>query len=206
MNASVVINTCALTVHTAHLSSGLVPYSERVWLLRNVLLPLYTAWCPMFEEVVVVGEWEPGPGYTYVPCPSVTHTCTDALLQRQMGYDALQRKAVPWVIFQHDDHLWDARNLIDAREASEVLSPARYVQREQQTALNDGWAKGHINGHVTVMRSALLARGRFRWTDIAPVFTWDKDVTAKLAAEDVRVRYAPELVTWDLERGAEPWR
>lgn len=209
---SVVIATAALADHAATtLSSGYQPYADRAWLLRNVLLPCYVNWFPQrFREIIVVGEYEEGEGYTYVPFKSVYRNCADALLKRQAGFDALT-KQTSWVLFQHDDHIWDPRNNVDPRESAYVLSPSRFTRaRGAEEPLNDGFNMafdpryGHVNGHVCLMKPHVFREG-FKWTDAPPVFTWDKSVT-ELLRDRYPIRYAPELVTYDLERGAEPWK
>ena len=207
MSIACVINTNALAVESGRLSSGRVPYADRAWLMRNVILPCYTSWnAGMFEEIVVVGEYEPGPGYTYVEFPSVYHNCADALLKRQAGFECL-KLAHEWVVFQHDDHLYDPVNAVFAHEAASVLSPSRWTRARATTgeALNDGSAAGHLNGHVCLMRPSVLSVGGFNWAQLPPVFTWDVEATARLRNIGQSLRYAPELKSWDMERGATPW-
>ena len=220
MALSVCINTCSLAPHAqTTLSSGYQPYGERAWFLRTVLLPLYRDWVPgLFREIVVVGEFEEGQGYTYVPCPSVFRSCADALLQRQMGYDALT-KSCSWVLFQHDDMLWGPNNVVDPRTEAFVLSPSRWTQaRGPAEQLSDGFTtvapdartaglvgNGYVNGHACLVKPHVFREG-FKWTDAAPVFQWDTKVTARLKELNIPIKYAPELVTWDMERNAEPWR
>lgn len=235
MSLAVVINTACLAPHAGDtLSSGRQPYADRAWLMRNILLPAYTKWFPdLFGEIVVVGEYEEGDGYTYVPCRSVYRNCADALLQRQMGFDAIKGNH-SWVLFQHDDHMWDPANVIDPRTNAYVLSLSRWTRAlGWPLQLNDGSAtvdrqivvngtrtvvptparEGepnygsfyHVNGHSCLMKPHVF-RGGFKWTDSPPVFTWDIEITRRLAALGVSMRYAPELVTWDLERGATPWQ
>lgn len=214
---SVVIATSALAqgADTQPSSAG-VPYGERAWLLRSIILPAYTRYfAERFREIVVVGEWEPGEGYTYVPFPSVYRNCADALLKRQVGYDSL-RKQTSWVLFQHDDHLWDPTNLVDPREPNYVLSPSRWVRHPMLQAQNDGFLRSfaddgwrslklaspdesYVNGHVCLMKPHIFRDG-FKWTDAPPTFTWDVSVTARLRELNVPIRYAPELRTWDMER------
>jgi hypothetical protein len=99
---SVIVNTCCLGSNARSvLSSGGIAYTERRQLLRDVLLPRLVG-DPLVDEVIVVGEYEPGFGYEYVHSPSVAFNCTDALQQRQDGFDASNGEVV---VFLHDDHL-----------------------------------------------------------------------------------------------------
>lgn len=221
-SVSVVINSCALgLVAGRRRSSGSQPYYERLWLLRNVILPLYTQWRKdVFSEVIVVGEFEEGEGYTYVPCPSVHHSCVDALAQRQAGFEALKHPSIPWVLFQHDDHLFDPDNQIGNPERFDVLSPSRWTRGRSKDweRLSDGtfhsgrgmpqridWTPlGYLNGHACLMRPGVFRRG-FNWTDAEKVFTWDTSVTECLRKIETPMRYAPEIKVYDLERNARPW-
>jgi len=205
MGLSVVINTSALAPDAAtHLSSGKVPHAQRAWLLRAVILPRYIE-SGVFSEIVVVGEFEPGLGYTYLEFPSVYHNCADALLKRQAGYEALKQRSVGWVLFQHDDHMWDFANGYPAKEAADVLSLSRWTRARVGFGeqLNDGGLR-HINGHACLFRFGVAAR--VPWTKAPPVFTWDMEMTKLLREANVAIRYAPEFKVYDMEFGAEPWK
>lgn len=206
MSIACVVATSALAPNAkTQLSSGGVAYGERAWLLRNVILPTYR-WSGIFSEVIVVGEWEPGPGYVHVPFDSVYRNCADALLKRQVGYDALKRKDVEWVLFQHDDHLYDPMNAYPVADAH-VLAPSRWTHARSTTGerLNDGSAYGYINGHMSLWRPECFDLG-FRWDTLPPVFTWDIESTKRVAELQLDWQYLPNLKAWDLEKGAEPWR
>lgn len=206
MSIAAVIGTSALADNApTQMSSGGVPYGQRAWLLRNLILPTYR-WAGIFSEVIVVGEWEPGPGYTYVPFASVYRNCADALLKRQAGYDALGRKDVEWVLFQHDDHLYDPTNHYPVADAH-VLSPSRWTHARSSIGerLNDGADYGYINGHASLWRPECFDLG-FRWDALPPVFTWDIESTRRVGELQLDWQYAPNLKTWDAEEGSEPWR
>ena len=205
MSIACVIGTSALAPTADRLSSGGVAYARRAFLLRNLILPTYR-WAGSFSEVVVVGEWEPGPGITWVDFPSVYENCADALLKRQAGYDALKDKTVEWVLFQHDDHLWDPMNLYPTSEAM-VVAPSRWtrLRNSHGEPLNDGAIYGYVNGHACLMRPACFERG-FRWNTLPPVFTWDIAMTERLRDLNLPWAYQPDLITWDVEEGSEPWR
>ena len=207
MRFTCIINSIALAKDAARPSSGSRPYAERAWLLRNVILPWYAS-LGVFDEVVVAGEFEEGLFHRYVPCAQVFHTVGDALLQRQLGFEATTGHPDDWVLFQHDDHLWAPENetLGVSVAADRALSPSRWTRARRATgeALNDGHLVPHINGHALLMRRRIAAL--VPWTSVPPVFTWDVEYTAALARAGVAWRYAPEYAVWDLERGAEPWK
>jgi len=206
VSVACVIATSALAPHASVVrSSGGVPYSQRAWLLRNLILPTYR-WSGIFSEVVVVGEWEPSPGCTVVPFDSVYRNCADALLKRQAGFDALKRKDVEWVLFQHDDHVYDPTNAYPVGDC-DVIAPGRYTHARNAMGepLNDGSAYGYVNGHACLMRPDCFLKHGFRWDTIAPVFEWDMEMTKRLDALQLTWLYEPGLKTWDVEIGAQPW-
>lgn len=206
MSIACVLNTSCLAAGAdTQLSSGRVPYGRRAWLLRNVILPTYR-WSGIFSEIVVVGEFEPGDGYTYVPAQSIYKNCADALWKRQAGFDALKHK-VEWTLFQHDDHLYDPTNPYPhTQTTAHVLAPSRWTRaRGQAEPLNDGSRDGYVNGHASLMRTNAVFP-LFSWASIPPVFTWDVEVTMRLAELRLPWGYAPEIKVFDLEEGAEPWR
>lgn len=178
--------------------------------MRCVLIPLYVQ-SGVFKEIIVVGEFEEGEGYTYLPFPSAYRNCADALPKRQAGFDALKNKSVSWVLFQHDDHLWDFTNQIDMREEAYVLSPSRWTRA--RTIHGERLADGtfprqtmeYVNGHACLMKPHVFRDG-FNWAKVPPVFTWDIEQSNILRRLNVPMRYAPELKVWDAERGSEPWK
>lgn len=186
--------------------------------MRNLILPLYCRWRPdLFKEIIVVGEYEEGEGYTYVPCPSVFRNCGDALLQRQMGFDALKYKRdTDWILFQHDDHLWCPDNQLDNHEQRhfDVLSVSRWTRENPEYyggRLPDGAFPNkppilqYVNGHACLMRPNVFLMKQFKWTDAPPIFTWDVKVTQRLEKVGAKIRYTPEYRVWDCERNAKPW-
>lgn len=215
---TVVVNTCCRGPAGRLYSSGKQPYMERLWLLRNVTIPLYTKWMPeLFRQVIVVGEFEEGEGYTYVHCPSTYKSCVDALAQRDAGFDAVENTAVQWILFHHDDHVWDPTNQLLLPETADVLSPSRWTHGRslEKERLNDGTyhagrtsqdvlGLGYLNGHACLMRPHVFRHG-FRWSKAEKIFQWDTSVTQVLQRQETRIRYAPELKVWDMERNACPW-
>jgi hypothetical protein len=202
-----IVNTISLAADADRASSGGRPYADRAWLLRNVILPWYAS-LKVFDEVVVVGEFEEGPFHRYVPCPQAYHNVGDALIQRTVGLKATHGENGDWILFQHDDHLWDPRNSLPRTEGGfdAVLSPARMTRARAPFGerLNNGHREGYVSGHALLMRR--WAAETVLWASVPPVFTWDVEYTKALKAANVPWRYAPEYVVWDLERGAEPWR
>ena len=133
---SLVINSCALGDQAKSvLSSGKQPHEQRAFALRNFLLPAAIA-DRAITEVIVVGEWEPGDGYTYIEAPSQHFSCVDALHQRQVGFE---KSRGDWIVFQHDDHFlknpvvdYDDETALDKElwpgQKADILIPARYTR------------------------------------------------------------------------------
>ena len=208
MSIACVLNTSCLAPNANDLlSSGKVPYGRRAWLLRNVILPVYR-WAGLFSEIVIVGEFEKGEGYTWIPGDSIYQNCADALWKRQVGFDALRHKSVEWVLFQHDDHLYGPTNEYPAghRIPEDVISPSRWTRARIGSGepLNDGSHLGHINGHACLMRPGVFRAG-FSWAEIPPVFTWDVEASKRLAELKLTHAHVAKLKVWDLEEGSTPW-
>lgn len=205
MSVSLVINTCALGPQAAEtLSSGKVPHDHRVFLLRNIIIPQAVA-SYIYDEVIVVGEWEPGPGYRYIEVPSEQFDCTDALQQRHVG--ATEAKG-DWIIHQHDDHMFGgvvfAPRVIEKTGAN-ILSPARFTRMRsaEPEKLNAGEGK-YVLGHGAIyLRSVLEAAP---WANVPKVFTWDVEHTKQLKAAGGVIAWTPLVYTLDVEYGAKPWQ
>ena len=206
MSLSVIINTIALADDANRISSGGRPYSDRAWLLRNVILPWYDS-MGIFDQVIVVGEFEDGPFHDYVPFPQQSHTVADALLMRDAGTKALRCNDRGWVLYQHDDHLWDPRNQDEIfLPSADVLAPARRTRaRGGQYAeeINDGHEDGYINGHGLLMRRCVAER--VPWASVEPVHTWDIEYTKALKDAGIEWCYAPEYAMLDIEPFADPF-
>ena len=213
---SLVINTCAGGPKAADtLSSGRQPHAHRSFALRNFILPAALA-DPTFDEVIVVGEWEPGNGYVYIEVPSVHFSCVDALAQRQAGFE---RSRGVIIFFQHDDHMlarmpfWDeAKNTIIpwAKEPQDVVVPSRYTrlrnvngERLQNGKPQLGLEIGYISGHCAIYRREVLEK--CPWGNVDEVHTWDVAHTAQIRAAGFKIEWSDALRVYDCEAGATPW-
>ena len=226
---SLVINTCAGGAKAAEtLSSGGQPHAQRAFALRNFILPAAIA-DPTFNEVIVVGEWEPGNGYTYIEVPSKHFSCVDALQQRQVGFEKSRGDVV---IFQHDDHILEVwpldhgYNAVEVFEEEEpsVLVPARYTRLrnvngerlyngEPDLVFDDKGVyaveflqrqvRGYISGHCAIYRREVLEK--CPWGDVSEKFTWDVQHTAQIRAAGFKITWSSALKVWDVEAGSRPW-
>ncbi len=198
---SVIINSAALGPRSRGiLSSSGIRHGERAILLGNVILPMLRT-TPEVGETIVVGEYEAGDGYRYIECKSAAFNATDALAQRQTGFEASKGDVL---IFQHDDHIMDLASLeaLDRQYIQDgswdVLVPRRKARSGNAVIeLNNGAADGYVMGHVCVMRRSMVEK--VPWGSVARVHTWDVDHTVRLQAAGARIRWVEDLVVWDLE-------
>ena len=205
---SLVIPTAALTDQTAR---GL-SYAFRAYLLRNFVLPQAIA-SGAFREILVVGEFEAGTGYTYLPCSSVERSnVSDAIRKRHIGTRAATGD---WICVLNDDHIFDpqffTRFAVHAAVA-DVVSPARWTRLRHADGeqLNGGepggrWSgAGHLNGHCCVFKRAVLEC--CPWHALPWTFTYDVVQTERIREAGFHIVWSPDVIVWDVEHGATPWR
>lgn len=200
MTISCVINTCALGPDGARRSSkGHGPsYAKRAEILRRVILPRLVG-DPDVSEVIVVGEWEPGEGYTYVHAPGPDHNVWDQCFQKAQ---AAPRGDL--VVYLCDDHLPDenffSRLLLTwaPNKLWDILSPMRLVNGR---SVNVGWNDGYVHAHCVVMRRNAL--NVCPWGDMFNHVrgTWALDVpmTALWRHRDLMIQTDYLLLTHDVE-------
>jgi hypothetical protein len=224
---SLVINTCAGGAKAAEtLSSGRQPHAQRAYALRNFILPAALA-DPTFDEVIVVGEWEPGSGYVYIEVPSVHFSCADALAQRQAGFE---RSTGDWVVFQHDDHMLvnelfghddfgdvcsDIINATFHHAPYDILVPSRYTRLRDVNGerLYNGetssdrhvvvMGPGYISGHCAIYRREVLEA--CPWGNVDTVHTWDIAHTKQIRAAGFKIEWSNALRCYDIEAEGRPW-
>ena len=197
-----VINTCATGPKAAEtLSSGKQPHAQRAFVLRNFILPAALA-DPTFLEVIVVGEWEPGNGYIYIEVPSVHFSCVDALAQRQAGFE---RSTGDWVVFQHDDHLFENSEDMTFTDA-DVIVPSRYTRLRDVNGerLNNGKEQGYIAGHLAIYRREVIET--CPWSEVPKHFSWDMEHTEQIRAAGFNIEWNEALRVYDCEAGSHPWK
>lgn len=201
MVTSVIINTCAGRVSNNTKSFGGQPYVWRAYALQNFILPAYIA-DPGIDEIIVVGEWYPGEGYTYVEAPSIHFSSDDALHQRQAGFEAATGDVL---IFQHDDHILDP-TFTDVLEACAVyvVVPQRWTRlRNAEGERLPNGEPHYISGHCAIYRREVL---KFcPWSAVPVCRTWDIEHTKQIRAANFSVHWSDTLRVWDCEFGASPW-
>lgn len=210
MSVSLIINTSALGPRAATTLGGdglrakpdsparHVPHADRTYALRNWILPLCVA-AECFDEVIVVGEWEPGPGYRYIHVPSVHFSSADALAQRQAGFDASRGDII---VHMHDDHVIEG---IQEPSLWDVLVPERWTRLRNPAGerLPNGIEHGYISGHCAIYKHKVLKT--CPWRAVPAVRDWDVKHTEQIKAAGFGVGQAIGLRVWDTERGSTPW-
>ena len=202
---SLVINTCA----EGPISRSIVssrgagqPYAQRAYVLQNFIIPQAIE---KFGEVIVVGEWHDGKDYTYIPCESKAFDCTDALEQRQLGFEA---SVGDIVAFQHDDHIFegDLWPMDEQLNNPDVLVPERYtrLRRSEGELLNNGLQAGYISGHFAFYNRAVLEA--CPWKDVPKVHIWDKEHTEQIQEASFGIHWGFTHRVYDVEMGAAPWK
>ena len=205
MSISLVVTTCCLADHAATVfSSGRQPHDFRAYLLRCHLIPQALA-NPDITEVIIVGEFESGAGYRYVEVPSVEkNSIHDSLRKRQAGCDTATGR---WIIVQNDDHLLDptfTRSFYKHAYA-DVVSPARWTRlRGAPEHLNDGSGQKYINGHTAVYNREVLLR--CPWSALPKIFSYDVVHSQMIREAGFDILWPDDVITWDCELGATPWK
>lgn len=192
MNLSIIVNTCSLGPRAQEVTGSTTPspHAWRAYALRHFILPIYRAYG---SEVIVVGEYEDGEGYTYIPSPSRFFSAVDALHQRQEAFEASTGELVAFV---HDDHLLNfARASNVPWGDADVFVPPRF--RRGVGRLNNGFEAGYVSGHAAIYTREILEAAP--WGDVPKVHTWDIEHTKMLRAAGARIIQVPALEAWDVE-------
>ena len=205
MTISLIINTCCLGPRAeAVLSSGKQPHNLREFLLKCFIIPKAIE-SPAIDEIIVVGEYEPGEGYTYVHSPSVYFNCRDALHQRQAGFEASHGDVL---LFQHDDHLVTGSlppaSAFLGPENVGVVVPERQTRMRLWTGEQLPSGQGlYIMGHAACYLREVLER--CPWGDVLKYFDWDRAQTHQIRQAGYAIAWTDRLIAWDIEMGSKPW-
>ena len=203
---TVVVNTCALGPHALEARSATkgAPYAMRRFALGNFILPAYVH-DPHIAEVIVVGEWCEGDGYTYVPRASQYFSSDDAVAQRQAAFEA---SSGDFILFQHDDHVLHphaARQLVTgAMDLVDVLVLPRFARalHGDVSKPNGGSATPpYVSGHAACFRREIL--DKVPWSAVPAIREWDQAQTMLLRGVDARIEWPRETPrVYDVEIGA----
>lgn len=190
---SVIVNTCSLgpmakTVTGSHSDT---PHFVRAYALRHFILPHYTRYA---DEVIVVGEYAEGDGYTYLYCPSEYFSAVDALAQRHEGYSVARGG---WLAFVHDDHWLDLTDAdyLDWRSA-DVWVPRRYRAGEGELINGMHETPPYIGGHCAIYSRQAIESAP--WNAVPKVWTWDVEHT-RMLGDDLTAAETDRVRVWDVE-------
>lgn len=176
MRTSLVINTCCMDPLAPKVRYGVRTYRERRELLHDVILAHATdsGW----DEVIVVGTFEPGDDYRYVSMQPIRRDRRDALWQRELG----ARLALgDTLAFSHDDHMFGEHTPDKLRDYEgppwDLLVPRRVDLAGNE--LNNGRAAGYMGGHSLIMKRDLWAYVPWtscdtEWWDIPMTRLWSQ--------------------------------
>ena len=204
---SVVINTCALgprAAETASATNGAV-YAARRFALGNFILPAYLN-DDFISEVIVVGEWCEGEGYTYIHSPSRYFSSDDAVAQREA---AAKVATGDIIVFQHDDHILHpkaAKELVTSEmDGADVLVLPRFVRsRLGDLAKPNGSSATppYIGGHCAAYTSDAISR--VPWRAVPAIREWDQAQTMLMRAAGLNIRWPTNTPrVYDCEVGAQ---
>ena len=203
---SVCVNTCALgpravdTISTTRAA----PYAARRYALGNFVLPALIH-DPFIMEVIVVGEWTPGDGYTYVPCASRYFSSDDAVAQRQAAFEASRGE---FVLFMHDDHILHpkaAREIVSGAMCDvDVMVLPRFARGMHGDVAkpNGGDATPpYLSGHAACYRREILER--VPWKSVPAIREWDQAQTMLMRGIGARLAWPKDAPRcYDVEIGA----
>ena len=207
MRLTVVINTCALgprATETTSATNGAV-YAARRYALGNFILPAYLE-DDFISEVVVVGEWCEGEGYTYIHSPSRYFSSDDATAQREA---AAQAATGDIIVFQHDDHILHpkaAKELVMTEmNGADVLVLPRFVRSRlgDLTKPNgSGATPPYIGGHCAAYTRDAISR--VPWRAVPAIREWDQAQTMLMRASGLKISWPTNTPrVYDCEVGAQ---
>lgn len=199
MKISVIINTCAAGPKATEVtgSNTTTPHCSRAYALANFIIPIYIH-DPNIHEVIVVGEWVDGEGYSYINVPSEFFGAEDALAQRQAGFEAATGDIL---IFQHDDHIMHPRmteHLMTEGMDCDVMIPnrrKRYLNSD--VPINNGRFDRYIGGHCAVFTREAITFAP--WGSIPKKFEWDALHTEMFYDSDFTLKWPVFPCVYDVE-------
>lgn len=183
---------------------------HRQQLVRDAILPSIIG--QGFDEIAVVGDYEPGALYHYYPVPPITGTTLDALIKRDVGTVATTSDVL---LYLCDDHalMTNGEPVADViREFSgsavpwDVAIPKRYAEHPEQGMLriNNGESQGYCGGHAGIFRRRVIREQP--WTAQVHSPIWDALSSRRHQSQGFRyVANAPVSIL-DLEPERSPWQ
>lgn len=194
MRASLIINTAACDpLAQRRFDGSQIAHRDRARLLRERVL--LDAQRDDWHEIIVVGSFEPGEGYRYVPMPPVHRDRRDALWQRELG---ARHATGDLLAFCHDDHTFAPDSVAaihDELPPWDLLVPRRV--NVMGHTLNNGAqdTPPYMGGHALVMRRTLWAT--LPWTSVDTEW-WDLTLTRIWQEEGAVLRWSDRVTHIDL--------
>lgn len=182
---------------------AIIAIRKRFDLVKQQILPSVLRQ-GLFGEVVVVGDFEPGSGYRYIPVPDVTKTTLDALMKRDTAAVALRGDAI---LYLCDDHClldgWTEAWQEYAGQDWGILAPARFTEHHGEVVqINNGLdardpKAPYVGGHAGVYRRELL---RLRpWLATPHDLFWDVGHSRQAIESGFRIQHAQNLRVLDID-------
>ena len=171
------------------------PYSARYGLLKDRIL---SSVCDSgFDEVIVCGVFEEGPGYRYVPMAPKRRDRRDALHQRDLGAAYATGDIL---VFCHDDHapahdFAEKLQVLADDQSWDILVPKR-LHGITDAELNNGRADAYMGGHCLAMRRWLWAE--VPWTSVDTEW-WDISLSRLWREAGAKIVWNDTLIHYDLE-------
>lgn len=190
-------------------TAALIVSEKRMPLVAEKILPAVRACHP--TQLLVVGDYLQGNGYTYLPVPPLTHSTTDALVKRDVAALACTTN---WIAYFSDDHLPanDFGEQLDRLPLTkyDVFVPARYASQEghEGERLNMG-EPTYCGGHAGLFRRSLIQE--MPWSAGPHDRLWDLLNSQRHQQAGARYHWEPadesqvKLRVFDVEPGASPW-
>lgn len=163
-----------------------------------------------FDEVLVVGNGEPGRGYRYLPVHPLTDSTLDGLIKRDAAAVATRSETLVYLCDDHRLHHRFGFALRDVVERDwDVLTPRRYTVRDSLSIpLAMGVEEGYCAGHGIVIRRSALRR--VPWTSCPWHRNWDVIHSRMLVAAGCKIEEGPsqlilEDIEWMVNPESKPW-
>jgi len=164
------------------------PYGARAEMLHDIILPYVRE---QFDEVLVVGAFERGEGYQYIPMPPLFRDRRDALWQRELG---ARHSRGSILAFSHDDHLLKFELSRPLETDWDILVPRR--EDRDGNELNNGRLEGYMGGHSLFMTREMWAQ--VPWTSVNTEW-WDVTMTRVWRESGARILWTEGIVHVDLD-------
>ena len=149
------------------------------------------------EEVYVVGDFEPGLGYTYLPVPPITGTTIDALVKRDVGTLATNADGI---FYLSDDHMLRDMGVMP-RDRLTIGVPDRRCG--DRYGLNMGLQDGYCGGHAGLFPRELVQRRP--WSTMPHHRLWDMLSSHIYVEMGATLEQLPYWTIEDVEPNGRPW-